>query len=107
MRRLGWAVGGLTAMLVLGTVAGLVLVPGFVESGFIGWLEVDLPLRLVMHVPFALTVAWVCLVGIGAAGWLRGWWPGLVRLEFAALTVAAAFVVAQLAAWRLIGWGFG
>jgi hypothetical protein len=38
-------------------------------------------------------------------GWFRGWWPKMVRGGYAALAVVAVTLVAQFAAWHLIGWG--
>jgi hypothetical protein len=40
-----------------------------------------------------------------AVGWFRGWWPKMVRSEYAALAVVALMLVGQLAAWHLVGWG--
>jgi hypothetical protein len=41
-----------------------------------------------------------------AVGWVRGRWTGLARIQHAAFAVATALLVAQLAVWGLIGWGF-
>jgi hypothetical protein len=79
--------------------------PGLVDSGFVGWLHLPLVQRLVMHLPLALTVLGGCTLVLVVVGWLRGWWPKRVRSEYAGLAVAALMLVAQFAAWHLIGWG--
>jgi hypothetical protein len=58
-----------------------------------------------MHLPAALTVLGGLTVVLVVAGWLRGWWPKMVRGGYAALAVVAVTLVAQFAAWHLIGWG--
>jgi hypothetical protein len=40
-----------------------------------------------------------------ALGWARRWWSSAVRLQYAALAVAAITLVPLLAGWHLIGWG--
>ena len=105
-RRLGSAVATLTAILTLATIAVLAAMPGLVDSGFIGWLELPLAQRLLLHLPFALAVVGGCLVALGAVGWVRAWWSGQLRVQHATLTAATALFLAQLTAWRLIGWGF-
>ncbi len=79
--------------------------PGLVDSGFLGWLEFPLALRLAAHLPLALAIAGACTVALVAAGWVRRWWSSAVRLQYAALAVATIALLAQLYAWRLVGWG--
>jgi CubicO group peptidase (beta-lactamase class C family) len=95
----------LTAVLLLGNGALLLWAPGLVDSGFLGWLEVPPPERLVLHLPLALAGAAGCLLLLVAAGWARHWWPGATRVQYAGLGAAAAVVVAQLLGWHLVGWG--
>jgi hypothetical protein len=107
-RRWRLLVGGmaaLTAALVLGTIATLAAIPGLVDSGFLGWLEFPLGLRLLLHVPLALTVAAGCLVVLTALGWTRRWWGLAGALRYVGLAAATVALVVQLAAWHLIGWG--
>jgi len=99
------AVTTLTALLALGTVALIAWMPGLVDSGFLGWLDLPVVLRLALHLPLALAVVGACAVAVAAWGWLRRRWSSAVTLEYAALAVGAMALVAQLAAWRLIGWG--
>jgi hypothetical protein len=92
-------------ILALGTIALLVAVPGLVDSGFLGWLEVPMAQRLMFHLPLALAVAAGCLVVLTALGWSRSWRSRAVQLRYGALVVASVALTAQLAAWHLIGWG--
>jgi hypothetical protein len=96
-----------TAVLVLGNVAVLVLVPRLVDAGFVGWLDLPLGYRLALHLPLALCASGVGTVAAVIAGWRLGWWSRRVLTRHAALAVAALALVAQLGAWSLIGWGFG
>jgi CubicO group peptidase (beta-lactamase class C family) len=97
--------GTLTALLALGTIATLVLVPRLVDSGFLGWLGLPLVLRLILHLPLALAVAAGCLAVLAVLGWARAWRPPSSQLRYAALVVVSVALSAQLAAWHLIGWG--
>jgi hypothetical protein len=81
--------------------------PGLVDSGFLGWLNLPIAERLAFHLPLALAVLGGCTVALGAAGWVGRWWPSAVRQQYAALAVAAVALLVQLASWRLIGWGMG
>ncbi len=94
-----------TAVFALATTGMLAAVPGLVDSGFLGWLELPIAQRLVLHVPLALTAAAGCLVLLTAFGWTGRWWSRAVQVRYAALVVSSVALVGQLAAWRLIGWG--
>jgi CubicO group peptidase (beta-lactamase class C family) len=106
-RLLGGAAATLTAIFALGTSALLAVIPGLVDSGFLGWLEVPVVLRLAFHLPLALAAAAGCLVVLSAFNWSRAWWTRAVPWRNVALVVASVALTAQLAAWRLIGWGWG
>jgi hypothetical protein len=54
--------------------------------------------------PLALAVMGVCTLVLLAAGWVLRWWSSGLRLQYAVLAASIA-VVAQLAAWQLIGYG--
>ena len=106
-RLLGGAAATLTAMFALGTIALIAVIPGLVDSGFLGSFEVPVPLRLALHLPLALSAAAGCLVVLSAFGWRRARWTRAVQWRNVALVVASVALTAQLAAWRLIGWGWG
>jgi CubicO group peptidase (beta-lactamase class C family) len=112
--RIAATVATITATLVLAVVALLAVSPGLVDSGFVGWLELPMAARLAMHLPWALAILagpTVALTIWGSAIWgsarwgSAGWWSSVVRPQYWALSLATIALVAQLAAWRLIGWG--
>jgi CubicO group peptidase (beta-lactamase class C family) len=105
LRRLVSALAALTAILTLATIGLLVAMPGLVDSGFVGWLEFPLPLRLALHLPLALAVVGGCLIAIGAVGWVQGWMSARARVHHAIFAAATALFLLQLGSWRLIGWG--
>jgi CubicO group peptidase (beta-lactamase class C family) len=104
-RLLTGAAATITALLALGTITILALVPRLVDSGFLGWLDLPLALRLILHLPLALTVATCCLAVLTAFGWARGRRTPAIQPRYAALVVASVALTAQLALWHLIGWG--
>jgi CubicO group peptidase (beta-lactamase class C family) len=95
----------LTAVLVLGNAALFIWAPGLVDSGFLGWLEIPMAVRLLLHLPLALAVLAGCTVVLTTAGWVRRSWTNAAGVQYAALSAAAVAVVVQLAAWHLIAWG--
>jgi hypothetical protein len=103
--RVSATVALLLALVMLATVALMVWMPGLVDSGFLGWLHLTPAERLAMHLPVALTVLGGWTVVLAVVGWRRGWWPKMVTGGYAALAVVAITLVAQFAAWHLIGWG--
>ena len=104
-RRVAGVSAAATAVLVLGAVALLARLPGLVDSGFLGWLQLPMAVRLAMHLPLALVVVAGGTVGLVTAGWVGRWWSPGVRLQYSVLAAAAVALVAQLAAWSLVGWG--
>jgi CubicO group peptidase (beta-lactamase class C family) len=94
-----------TALVVLAAVALLAWLPGLVDAGFLGWLELPPAERLALHLPLAVAVLGASTAALVAAGWIGRWWPSAVRLQYTALAVAAVALGALLAGWHLIGWG--
>ena len=105
-RRVTATAVALAALLVLANAAFLIWAPGLVDSGFLGWLDLPLAPRLLLHLPLALALMAACTVVLTTAGWVRSWWTQAVRVQYAVLSAAAAVVATQLAGWQLIGWGF-
>jgi hypothetical protein len=97
------AVAGATALLVLAEVAVLVWLPGLVDSGFLGWLDLPWDERLLLHVPLAIVVLGGAAVALVAWGWKGRWWSREVTVQYGALAVAAVALGSLLAAWHLIG----
>jgi len=104
-RRVAALTALVTAVLTLGNAALVAWMPALVDSGFLGWLDLPMAQRLALHLPLALAALVACTLVLVAAGWVLRWWSSALRLQYAVLAVAAVAVVAQLAAWRLIGWG--
>ena len=99
-------VAAATAIAALATVALVAALPGVVDSGFLGWLDLPVAARLAAHLPLTLAALSVCTVALASWGWVGHWWSDAVRLQYTALAVAATTLVTQMAAWRLIGWGY-
>src|SRR6478672_10733199 len=97
-------VASATALLTLGNVALLAWLPGLVDTGYAGRLDLSPAEQLAVHLPLALAVVGGSTVVVVASGWARNWWSRAVRLEYATLTVAGIALVPLLAAWDLIGW---
>jgi len=95
-----------TALLALANVALLAGMPALVDSGFVGWIDVALPLRLALHLPLAVALLGPVLVGVVVVGLFQRRWHGVARARYASLAVVTTALVAQLASWGLIGWGF-
>jgi CubicO group peptidase (beta-lactamase class C family) len=106
-RRIAAVVTSATALLMLAAVALIVWMPGLVDSGFIGWLKLSAPMRLTLHLPLMLAAVTAVTAVMAAAGWVGRWWSGAERSRYTVLAGAAFVLVAQLGAWRLIGWGIG
>jgi hypothetical protein len=86
-------------------VALLAWIPGLVDSGFLGGLDLSLAWRLALHLPLAVGVLGASMLVLAASGWIGRWWSRAVMLQYAALAVAAVALGALLAGWHLIGWG--
>jgi CubicO group peptidase (beta-lactamase class C family) len=104
-RPIAGLVAALTALLIVANAGLVALVPGLVDSGFLGWLDLPLAERLALHLPLTLAVVAAGTVALAALGWVGRWWSTAVRLQYVALAIAAMAFVGQLAVWRLIGWG--
>ena len=108
--RRGWhlvtaVVAAFTAIVALGTIALVAAVPRLVDSGFLGWLDLPLALRLAAHLPLALAVLTGSLVILLVFGLARHSWSRTARRRDVALLVACLALIGQLAGWHLIGWG--
>ena len=103
-RRAAAALAALTELLTFAVIGLLVAVPALVDSGFLGALDFPLVQRLLLHLPIFVTLAAAGLVTLVVIGW-RHWWSSIERTGYAILGAASTALVAQLAAWHLIGWG--
>jgi CubicO group peptidase (beta-lactamase class C family) len=103
-RRMAAVVASATALLTLGNVALLAWLPGLVDTGYAGRLDLSPAEQLAVHLPLAMVVMGACMAALVVSGWARNWWSRAVRLEYATLAVAGIALVPLLAAWHLIGW---
>jgi hypothetical protein len=83
----------------------LVSMPRLIYSGFLGWLDLPLWLKLLMHAPLGLAVCAAALALLAVPVWRQGWWVRGQRWRYYALVAAALAETALLAGWRLIGIG--
>jgi hypothetical protein len=67
-RRIAALTALVTAMLTMGNAALVAWMPGLVDSGFIGWLDLPIAQRFAMHWPLALAVLATCTLVLVAAG---------------------------------------
>jgi CubicO group peptidase (beta-lactamase class C family) len=104
-RRIAWAIAGLASIMALGMMGLIAAAPGLVDSGFLGWVNFPLPMRLALHLPLALALVTGALTVLAVLGWTRRWWSRELQLTYGIVAIASVALVAQLAAWRLIGWG--
>jgi hypothetical protein len=104
-RRLSSTVAAVGAVAALVTVGAIWATPGLVDVGFLGWMAVALPVRLVLHLPLAVAFLAAGLGALLVAGALRRWWTPRIRPRDAALAIALAALACQLASWNLVAWG--
>ena len=97
----------MTALIILANVSLLLVLPGLVDSGFLGALDLSLAQRLAVHLPLAVAVMAAVMVALVACGWIGRWWSRTVALRYATLTIAAVTLIRLLAGWHLIGWATG
>ena len=102
-RRATTAVAVLGALAAVATTAGIRLVPGLVDVGYLGWMPFRLPVRVLLHLPLATVVLAVMLVALLAIGAVEKWWTRSVRLQDAALALALTALAVQLTSWQLVG----
>lgn len=104
-RRVATAVAVAGSLAALTTVAAIRVLPGLADVGFLGSMEIPLPLRAAFHLPLAVALLAAALIALLAAGALRHWWTPRIRAHDAALVVGLVVLTAQLASWHLVAWG--
>jgi hypothetical protein len=102
-RRLAALLASATALLILGNVALLGWLPGLVDTGFAGALDLSPAERLAIHLPLGVTVLGASTMALVASGWIGRWWSRAVTLQYTALAGAAVALIPLLAGWHLIG----
>jgi hypothetical protein len=86
-------------------VALLAWLPGLVDTGYAGHVDLSPAEQLAVHLPLDHGRHGASTAALVASGWVRRWWSSAVRLQYAALAVAAITLVPLLAGWHLIRWG--
>lgn len=104
-RRVTALVASATALLTLATVTLLAWLPGLVDTGYVGHLDLSPAEQLAAHLPLAVVVLGATTVALVAWGWIGRWWSSAVRVQYAALAVGTVALNALLTGWHLIGWG--
>jgi hypothetical protein len=87
---------------------GLVMaMPTIIYSGFLGWLELPLWQRVLMHAPLAFLVTGACFLALNVPAWKNRWWSQAESIRFLVFDLALIALLLFLSYWRLIGLGLG
>jgi hypothetical protein len=62
--------------------------------------------RLAFHLPLAVALLTLSLAVLLLTGSLLRWWTPRIRPRDATLAIALTALMAQLALWHLVAWGF-
>jgi CubicO group peptidase (beta-lactamase class C family) len=81
----------------------LVAFPKIIYSGFLGWLELPLWQKLLLHAPFAFLVTVIGFLALNVPAWKNRWWSRGERVYYLAFGLASVAVVLLLSFWHLIG----
>jgi hypothetical protein len=91
---------GLFGLLSIGMIA---ILPTIIYSGFLGWLELPLWQRLMMHTPFALLTAGGGFLILGGFAWKKAWWTRGEKIYYLLFAFALVATLTLLGYWHLIG----
>jgi hypothetical protein len=97
----------LTSIFGFSSIAMLAALPTMIYSGFLGWLELPLWQRLLMHMPFALLMAGAGFLALQVPGWKNHWWSRGERLYFLVVSLTFVTMLLFLDRWHLIGLSVG
>jgi hypothetical protein len=81
--------------------------PMIIYSGFLGWLELPLWQRVLMHAPLALLVTGVSFLALNVLVWKNRWWAVTERIHFLVFDLALMAALLLFSYWRLIGLSLG
>jgi hypothetical protein len=101
------------AVAVLSSLFGLLgigmvfTLPMIIYSGFLGWLELPLWQRVLMHAPLALLVTGVSFLALNVLVWKNRWWAVTERIHFLVFDLALMAALLLFSYWRLIGLSLG
>jgi hypothetical protein len=95
----------LTSLFGLLSIVLIAMMPNLIYSGFLGWLEMPLGQKLLMHAPFAFMLAGIGFLILSVPAWRQAWWPRGERIYYLVFGLASVAAIALLGYWRLIGFG--
>ena len=97
----------LTSLFGLMSLGMILALPFIIYSGFLGWLELPLWQRLILHAPFALLIAGVGFLVLNVLARKKATWSIGEKIYYLVLGLASAAMLMLLAYWRLIGLSLG
>jgi hypothetical protein len=77
--------------------------PMIIYSGFLGWLELPLWQRVLMHTPLAFLVTGASFLALNILAWKNRWWSLPERIRFLVFDLAFIVMLLFFSYWRLIG----
>lgn len=81
--------------------------PMIIYSGFLGWLELPLWQRLLMHAPLAFLVTGAGFLALHGLALKNRWWSRTENIHSLVFDLAFVAVLLFFSYWRLIGLGLG
>lgn len=96
-----------TSLFGLLSIGMVVAMPTIIYSGFLGWLELPLWQRLLMHAPLAFLVTGAGFLALNGLAWKNGSWSPGERIGFVVFDLAFIAVLLFFSYWRLIGLSLG
>ena len=97
----------LTSLFGLLSLSVIVVIPTIIYSGFLGWLDLPLWQRLLMHMPFALLITSVGFLALHVPAWKNHWWSRRKRVYFLGVSLTCVAMLLLLSRWHLIGLSVG
>jgi CubicO group peptidase (beta-lactamase class C family) len=95
----------LTSLFGLLSLVMIAMMPNIIYSGFLGWLEVPLRQKLLMHAPLAFMLAGTGFLILSVPAWRQAWWPRGERIYYLVFGLASVAALVFLGYWGLIGFG--
>lgn len=81
--------------------------PRIIYSGFLGWVDLPLWQRLLLHMPFVLLVTGLIWLAVNITGWKNHWWTWAESIYYMTVSLASVAVLLFYSHWHLIGLGLG
>jgi CubicO group peptidase (beta-lactamase class C family) len=104
---LAWAAAGLSSLFGLLSIGMVTVMPMIIYSGFLGWLELPLWQRLLMHAPLVFLVTGAGFLALNVVAWENRWWLLKERKLFLVFDLAFIVVLLFFSYWHLIGLSLG